>query len=779
MHILFVTPHLTDADLAQQRVQQSVAGARVDACGVPEQARARILAATHDAVVVDVLAFGESGLQLIAECRARAPQQLVVALTRTTGEDDVVMATVAGATTTIARERGWLEPLAEALLGPRAAVLAEKAAPAVVAPSGMEAPLPAMQAAAPAETSGTVPGAASSPPVAVELPSRSELAAQVERLRHALDQETAIRRDVEARARNLASAHDADRQRWQLAIRHLEERYAAIAQQQTQRSDIEAAFESVEQRYMALLEERRRDLRRLEVLEEQALRQREGAERLEAERDRLARDVGAAHAARARAEEERARLEREHAELAQRQGALERQRAELEAQVSRATDDLRQAAEHGAAIQSALARAERDHQEAQAQLEALRRRTESDAVAFAEHNARLRELEQALEAATADARDARAQLSRQDGAAREAALTNELVAARAAAEATENELARARGLIDELTGRQAALERRLHEASAERSASPDLQAVGLATTTRDGRLLRATDTFARACGFASAASQLAAGPGRGLPFVVAPGELAHVLDARPGPQRYEAHLRHPDGRSRWVVATALPRTGAAGDDTVDWVLCDVTDTSLGRKQQRRIRRLGAACALADSAGTALLDRGWDGVPGGEGVLRQIVAYARDQARTEDLTDLGELLVSATSVIQRLLGGSIDARVQPALTPLLAEIGRTEAESVLAAAALAVREALPLGGRVTVTVGAVEGDSAGAQPATRAPFARVAFAADGHGARGVQTPTTLQERLADVGGWVRTIHDPAVGTRLEIDVPLAVTLAAAQ
>jgi hypothetical protein len=778
MHILFVTPHLGDADLAERRLQRSAAGARVDACGVPDQARARILTVLYDAVVVDVLAFGESGLQLISECRARAPQQPVIALTRTAGEDDVVMAAVAGATTSIPKEGGWLEPLAEALLGDRPPVPTGTPATDAPAPSVIDATAPALKPPSPTGAPGAASKVNATTAPAAEPPARSELMAQLERLQHALDQEAAIRRDAEARARNLASAHDADRQRWQLALRQLEERYAAITQQQTQRSDIEAAFESVEQRYMALLEERRRDLRRLEVLEEQALRHREGTERLEAERDRLARDLNAAQAAQARAEEERTRLASERVEFDRRHRALDRQRAELETQLARATDDLRQAADHGAAIQAALARAERDQQEAHAQLEALRRRSESDAQALGERDGRLRQLEQAVEAALADARNARAELARQDGTGREARLASELAAAHAAARASESELAQVRGTVEALTAQREALEQRLRDATADRPARLDLHVVGVATTTRDGRLLRATDTFARACGFESAGSQLAADPRRGLPFLAAPEELARGLAAGSGPRRYEARLRDPDGRSRWVVATALPPE-TTGTDTVDWVLCDVTDTPLARHQQRRIRRLDAACALADSAGTALLERGGHATREDEAVLRQIVAYARQRGRADELTDLGVLFASSEATIQRLLGAGIDARIRPVPTPLLAEIDRAEAEGVLAGAVLAIREALPLGGRLTVTASAIDGEVAGARLVTVTPFARVVFTAEGHGVRAVQATASLQERLADFGGCVRTVHQPAEGTRLEVDVPMAVTLTDAQ
>jgi DNA-binding NarL/FixJ family response regulator len=749
MHILFVTPHLSDADLAQQRLQRSTPGVRVDACGVPDQARARLVTVVHDAVVVDVLAFGESGLQLIAECRARAAARPIVALTRTAGEDDVAMAAVAGASTCIAKESGWLEPLVEALQNRRAAepvmepvappdlplatvdlrppmepAVAPPAAadshPAVASPEEVVAPetiAPASPTHAAETPSATLP--------AVEVPATQGLAAQVDRLQHALDQEAAIRRDVEARARNLAAAHDADRQRWQLALRHLEERYAALTQLQSQRSDLEAAFESVEQRYMALLEERRRDLRRLEVLDEQTLRQRETIERLEGERDRLVREASAARESTIQAEQERARLAEDRA-------GFERERAELGAQLARATDDLRQAAEHGGAIQAALARAERDQQEAHAQRDALRRRVEADAVAIAQRDARIQDLETAVETAATGAREARAELERQ-----------------------------------------------VRHATDARPALAHASAAALATTSRRGRVLRATDAFARALGFESAAAFLAARPERPLPFMVDPDALARRLDERQGPVRYEAHLRRADGRSRWVVATTLTSPGGVPADTVEWLVHDVTDTARSRRLQRRVRRLEGACGLATSAGHALLDEAGDAAHPGAPALRQIVTYARQQGQVEGLNDLAQLLRSLEPAICRLAGGSILTRVHAGSRALLVEIDPDDAEHVFASTTLALREALPFGGSIMVTAVATDAEDAGASSPVLTPIARVAFTAHGHGMWDATLPSALLARIGEIGGWARAVRLPDTGVRIEIDLPLIVDLDADQ
>jgi hypothetical protein len=824
MLILFVTPDLTDASVTERRLQRQAAGVRVDGCATPDQARARIVTGLHDAVVVDVSTFGESGYQLIAECRARSPRQTVVALTRTAGEDDVAMAGVAGATTSVAKLGNWLEPLVEALAGLRTAdsVNAAAAGGAVT----LLAPAPPARAEVEIQRRG--------PATLAEAPPPAELVAQVDQLRHALEQEAAIRRDAEARARNLAAAHDADRQRWQLALKQLEERYSAITQQQAQRSDLESAFESVEQRYLVLLEERRQDLRRLEVLEEQALRQRETNERLESERGRLASETSAAREALAQSEAERERL------IAANSG-LERQRAELETQLAQATDGLRQAAEHASAIQSALARAEREQQDTLAQLEALRRRVDADGQTLGDREARVRQLERAVETAVADARDVRAELderhqefeeargvaralteslqaareraedaeraretleasltaelasvrrdleeraaaaaeaerARDEAAGREQQVAAELSAVRANAQEVSNELASTRAALETLAAERTALENQLREASQAGPVLAELGLVGLATTTLDGELIRATDAFARVCGLESASALLAADRGQQLPFVLDRGALATRLRGAVGPVRYEARLLHPGGRSRWVLAAALPP--AAGDEptgTVDWVAYDITDTSLARLQQRQIHRLDIACGLASTAGASLLGDGGAALQPGAAILRQIVAYARAQTRPAELTDLADVLSSLGPTIGRFLGASIDTDVRPVAGPLLAEIGRAEAEHLLVGAALAIRDALPLGGVVIVTAGAFDADAVEAEAPTLTPTARVAFNAAGHGVRAVPAPASLLEDASLSGGLVRTAHDPAADTRIEIELPMVVAL----
>ena len=224
MHILFVTPDLSDADLAQRYLERSIPGVRLDGCATPDAARARILTVSHDAAVVDVLALGDAGLQFVADWRARAPGQPVAALTRTAAEDDAAMATVAGATTCVAKRSNWLEPLAETLV--RFQTTHPANVPAAVGAAAQPVPQTSVRSEA--------DGLRRTPAATAETPDRADLLARVEHLRHALDQEVAIRREAEARARDLAAAHDADRQRWQMALRQLEERYTSIAQQHVQ-----------------------------------------------------------------------------------------------------------------------------------------------------------------------------------------------------------------------------------------------------------------------------------------------------------------------------------------------------------------------------------------------------------------------------------------------------------------------------------------------------------------------------------------------------------------
>ena len=517
-----------------------------------------------------------------------------------------------------------------------------------------------------------------------------------------------------------------------------------MTHQQGGRLDLDSAFDGVEHRYLSLLEERRRDLRRIELFEEQALRQRETMER------------------------------------------LERERAELEAQLARATDDLRQAADHLGAIQEALGRAEREQQATHSQVEALVRRAERDGQALGEREARVRELERALDTAHAEARDARAELYERDHEFEEArrvsrSLAEALQAGRERIGEAERARQAAETTLAERSRERDDLERRLQEAERARPDPIDFGLVGRATANAAGRIVRATDQFAGACGFESAAALLAADTDLQLPFVFDRAQLARRLDGPGAPVRYEACLRHPDGRFQWVVAAALPhpQSGLSGG-AVEWIACDVTGTSLARHQQRLVHRLTTACGLASDVGAVLLrEEEGDAARAHSVALRQVVTFARLQARVAELTDVCEVLAATAPSLRWLLGAAIEADIQPVAGPLPTGLDRDAVESILVDAAIAMREALPLGGAVAVRACAAAADAVDAEAPTLIPVARLTLSAEGHGVRDVRLPASLAERAAAAGGHARAERCPHAGVRVEVALPLVVVLRSGQ
>jgi signal transduction histidine kinase len=166
------------------------------------------------------------------------------------------------------------------------------------------------------------------------------------------------------------------------------------------------------------------------------------------------------------------------------------------------------------------------------------------------------------------------------------------------------------------------------------------------------------------------------------------------------------------------------------------------------------------------------------------VTRQLLAFGRRQWLEISAVDLNDVIGSMTTLLKRVLGGDIEVRAEPAPAPVVVTIDRGQLEQALLNLAVNARDAMPGGGRLSLSA-AVEwrdgadvavlrvrdtgtGIPADVQPHVFEPFYTTKDVGQGSGLG-----------LAMVYGFVRqtggTIHfDTAEGrgTTFELTFPLA-------
>ncbi len=85
------------------------------------------------------------------------------------------------------------------------------------------------------------------------------------------------------------------------------------------------------------------------------------------------------------------------------------------------------------------------------------------------------------------------------------------------------------------------------------------------------------------------------------------------------------------------------------------------------------------------------------------LTRQLLAFSRPQAQELRVLNLGDVVLSMTGMLQRILGENVDLQVhtEPGLLPV--EIDPTQMRQVVLNLAINARDAMPRGGTLTVTI----------------------------------------------------------------------------
>ena len=161
------------------------------------------------------------------------------------------------------------------------------------------------------------------------------------------------------------------------------------------------------------------------------------------------------------------------------------------------------------------------------------------------------------------------------------------------------------------------------------------------------------------------------------------------------------------------------------------------------------------------------------------LTRQLLALSRRQVLQPTVLDLGELLDTMTDMLRRAIGEDVELAItkRAPIAPIYVDPGQIE--QVILNLVVNARDAMPQGGRIAITLEAVDAhvrlmvrdSGVGMDPATLAqifePYFTTKDAAKGTGL-GLPTALGIVEQS---GGTIRVTSEPGDGTTFEVRLPI--------
>jgi len=180
---------------------------------------------------------------------------------------------------------------------------------------------------------------------------------------------------------------------------------------------------------------------------------------------------------------------------------------------------------------------------------------------------------------------------------------------------------------------------------------------------------------------------------------------------------------------------------------------------------------------------------------GAGLTRQLLAFSRRQATRSRLFPLDAVVAGMDSMLRRLIGPEIDFHIQRPFERITVFADSGQIEQVLLNLVVNARDAMPNGGRLTITVDEVELDEAAAAAIAEGRpgrYARLSVSDTGHGmddrtrAKLFEPFFTTKEQgkgtglglsivygiVKQSGGYITVASEPGRGATFSIYLPLA-------
>jgi PAS domain S-box-containing protein len=183
----------------------------------------------------------------------------------------------------------------------------------------------------------------------------------------------------------------------------------------------------------------------------------------------------------------------------------------------------------------------------------------------------------------------------------------------------------------------------------------------------------------------------------------------------------------------------VARVGSESRSAVTGFMRDITERRLLEEQLRQSQKLEAIGRLSsgvahdfnnilmsimgsadlllmevsDEAVRAEINEVKQSVDRGAGLTRQLLAFSRRQPTRSGLFALGDAVSGMETMLRRLIGPEIDFQIVRDTPPAMVVADRAQFEQVILNLVINARDAMPEGGRLTITVEEVELDDAAA------------------------------------------------------------------
>lgn len=313
----------------------------------------------------------------------------------------------------------------------------------------------------------------------------------------------------------------------------------------------------------------------------------------------------------------------------------------------------------------------------------------------------------------------------------------------------------------------------------------EIAQVGFVRTTSDGRVLEATARAAALCGQGDADAWMAGGTLPQPMLLVAPDEALDLV-------RFEVCIQTDDGTARWIAGVRFPTE--RGADGVTWWLADAS-SQRGVSQSDTNRRetldavldvVAAECtAIVEAAPVARGPRALDApavAPAAAQALdraRMLLAQAASfRRRQESHTALDELrghLTTLEPVLRRLATDDVTWQLSLPDEDVHVSAAPTDLERCVTGLVSAVRDVLPLGGRLSLAV-QTPAPAGVDQSAIRRLDACLVLDAQGFGLGDLAVPAMLADLASRFGGVVEVSRVDPLTQRLTLRVPRAFVIA---
>ena len=194
------------------------------------------------------------------------------------------------------------------------------------------------------------------------------------------------------------------------------------------------------------------------------------------------------------------------------------------------------------------------------------------------------------------------------------------------------------------------------------------------------------------------------------------------------PQRFTWEIPAKDGRMVWVDA-ALRRTKIGGQDVVLSVLRDVTERRVVDEQLRQAQKMEAIGNLtggmahdfnnllsiiignldmlrdarsADAKVTELTDDAIEAALQGADLTKRLLAFARRQTLHTDRVEVNQLVTDTANLLRRVLGENIEISLDLGEEGCAIDVDSAQLQAALTNLATNARDAMPRGGRLSIT-----------------------------------------------------------------------------